>query len=303
MGCNLSWTCHGQSSGEVCVRHKTLSRLGVTIRRVRSNIHDNRFLLPRLRFFPLRAAFEAADAELLTLLVQPLYGDDANFGIHELIQNPVDACLERQDVGHHDQAEILAQSEQEVDIAVSIDTKNGVHYLTISDKGIGMTANTECEYFLRAGAFYRRSDSWRKLHEPDGLSRPLRSGRFGSGVLAGFVLSDEIKVSTRHLYATEMEGVEFSASLDAELIELVRCSRPVGTTIEIKLFRGVFQQITTALMGQLFVFGRIPDLTGLVIPAKPPNSRVLSRRSQNTQAVFMAGMRRKPAARMAPPSQ
>ena len=204
---DLSWAI----LGEVCVRHKTLSRLGVTIRRVRSNIHDNRFLLPRLRFFPLRAAFEAADAELLTLLVQPLYGDDANFGIHELIQSPVDACLERQDVGHHDQAEILAQSEQEVDVAVSIDTKNGVHYLTISDKGIGMTANTVCEYFLRAGAFYRRSDSWRKLHEPDGLSRPLRSGRFGSGVLAGFLLSDEIKVSTRHLYATEMEGVEFSA--------------------------------------------------------------------------------------------
>lgn len=44
----------------------------------------------------------------------------------------------------------------------------------------------------------------------------------------------------------------------------MRCSRPVGTTIEIKLFRGVFQQITTALMGQLFVFGRIPDLLYLL---------------------------------------
>lgn len=82
--------------GEVYGRYAPLNRLGLVIRRIRSNLGD-RPLLDRLAFVPLPARLTSAGSDLLQLLVGPLYGDDPAFGVCELIQNAVDACNERAD--------------------------------------------------------------------------------------------------------------------------------------------------------------------------------------------------------------
>src|SRR5260370_34870665 len=99
-----------------------------------------------------------------------------------------------------------------------------------------MAAETIRRYLLRAGASFRRSDAWRKIHETsEGKSRVLRSGRFGIGVLAAFLLGDEAEVSTRNAAAAADGGISFRATLDTEEIELTHCSRPVGTTVRVRI--------------------------------------------------------------------
>lgn len=122
-----------------------------------------------------------------------------------------------------------------------------------------MTADTVQHYFLRAGASYRTSDVWRKLHETEsGKSRVLRSGRFGIGVLAAFLLGDEIEVTTRHIDCREDEAVYFRATLDDDVIELERHIGPVGTSVSVKL-RPECATALTKLVRPSTTFGSLPD--------------------------------------------
>jgi len=99
-----------------------------------------------------------------------------------------------------------------------------------------MSLETLLNYFLRAGATFRRSSEWRLQFEPvAGSPVVLRSGRFGIGVLAAFLLGPKIRLSTRHATAQEYEGLEFEVGLDSEMIEIRRVSRPVGTTICVQI--------------------------------------------------------------------
>jgi hypothetical protein len=229
---DLSWAV----LGEVYGRNEKLRQLTLVLRRVKSNLDKVPAYLATLGYYPVRAAFGAAGAELLSLLVSPLYGDNPNFGVRELLQNAIDACRERDD--------IIAQGgknpktlDDEIDVEISIegDDKSGYEF-TIRDRGVGMTADTVVNYFLRAGASFRGSDLWKSTHQTEsGHSRVLRSGRFGIGALAAFLLGDSIRVKTRQINAKEEEGVAFTANLSDELIELHQCNHEVGTSITVPL--------------------------------------------------------------------
>jgi hypothetical protein len=125
--------------------------------------------------------------------------------------------------------------DEETDVVVSlIDNGKDGRWIEVADRGIGMTADVVRGYFLRAGASFRRSDAWRQLHEEmPNKSRVLRSGRFGIGVLAAFLLGNEIEVSTRHVSTPEDRALKFVATIDTDDIELRYCSRPVGTTVRV----------------------------------------------------------------------
>jgi hypothetical protein len=225
--------------GEVYGRYPPLSELGLKLRRVRSNIDDEGEFAKTVPYLPCEAAFDTAGPEMLKLLVKPLYGGRPEIGIRELLQNAVDACRELKDyldqTSEHPNLDLTKQS-AEVEIWLEDKGKAGC-WLDVSDRGIGMSAETVRRYFLTAGASFRRSDAWRGLHESgEGKSRVLRSGRFGIGVLAAFLLGDEVEVSTRHATAgANGGGITFKATLDKEEIELKQCSRPVGTTIRVRI--------------------------------------------------------------------
>ncbi|MGC3966251.1 MAG: hypothetical protein QM775_02420 [Pirellulales bacterium] len=63
----------------------------------------------------------------------------------------------------------------------------------------------------------------------------MRSGRFGIGALAAFLLGDEIEVTTRHISQPKDRGISFSASLDTEAINARYCPCAVGTEIRVRL--------------------------------------------------------------------
>jgi molecular chaperone HtpG len=227
--------------GEVYGRYEKLNPLGLGLRRVRSNLDDDQAFAKTVSYVPRKAAFEAADADLLNLLVEPLYGHRPEIGIRELIQNSVDACRELQDhLAQQANPSVPELTVQDAQVVVTLEESEakGKGWLEVSDQGIGMTPDVLRNYFLKAGASFRRSDAWRRSHEDkSGKSRVLRSGRFGIGVLASFLLGDEVEVSTRHVNAPADDGIKFTGSIDSSEIELRRFARPVGTTIRIRISR------------------------------------------------------------------
>ena len=229
---DLSWAV----LGEVYGRYEGLNRLGLVLRRIRSSLDDPAEFSKKVAYLPLKAAFRGSDADLLKLLIEPLYGNRPEVGLRELIQNAVDAVRElaqyQKDVPA---ASSVPLPQQEGDVIVSIEKRSsGEAWIAVADHGIGMSPGIIIEYFLTAGASFRRSETWRRAFETtDGKSKILRAGRFGIGALASFLLGPEVEVSTRHV--EEIDGVQFRASVDSDSIELRKASRPVGTTIRIRV--------------------------------------------------------------------
>ena len=235
---DASWAVLGEVYGRMTANN--LHLLGIKLRRIRSNIEDLTNFAKQVTYIPIRATFSTADPHLLNLLVGPLYNGDPAFGIRELIQNAVDSVRELKEyVKTRQQSRTLKLREQEADVVVSIKTDSVTNevWLAVSDRGIGMTPKVICDYFLCAGASFRESDTWRKeFSNEKGRAKILRTGMFGIGVLAAFLIGNQIHVVTRHVDATQGFGVEFQAGLDTDTIELKRTSCQVGTIICIRVF-------------------------------------------------------------------
>lgn len=229
-----TWAVLGETYG----MHNRLKILALTVRRIKSNLEAAPFL-SSLPFAPAHVRFEAAGADLLKLLVGPLYGDDPSFGVRELLQNAVDAVRELDSYcrRHQQSRSNLPLIEQEADVILSIDAQtDGSRTLTISDRGIGMTLDTIRNYFLRAGASFRNSSAWRQeFTDNEGRPQVLRSGRFGVGALAVFLLGDGITVTTRHVTSAGDGGLRFQASIDTDPIEVLRVPAKIGTSITVPL--------------------------------------------------------------------
>jgi molecular chaperone HtpG len=232
-----SWAVIGEIYG--LQGHNNLNKFGIKIRRVKSNLDDIKQFEKSIDYIPKKIGFDTAGNELLKLLVGPLYGGDVKVGVRELLQNAVDAVRECEDLP--DAVKTLADSDRydigcDVHIQVKIDKAGNPTALEVTDQGTSMTLDTLTGYFLKAGASFRKSDEWKRLHRDEqGKSKVLRSGRFGVGALAAFLLGDEIRVVTRHVSVTESEAFEFTANIDDEAIDIRKVSAPIGTKIEIRL--------------------------------------------------------------------
>ena len=215
-----------------------LHQLNLATRRVYSNLHSPAFL-DSLPYVPERTGF-AVDPNLLTLLVEPLYGKEPGVGVRELMQNAVDGVCELHAwcETHGIAIESLDLPEQDSDVQIDfIQRGDGTWYLRVTDKGIGMTSETIQNYFLRAGASFRQSPDWAKeFLDEQGKPRVLRAGRFGIGAFAVFLLGSSFCLKTRHAGATKTKCYAVEASADSQLIEIKRVEGlPVGTTIEVDL--------------------------------------------------------------------
>ena len=140
---------------------------------------------------------------------------------------------------------------------------------------------SEKTHFLKAGASFRYSDAWKREFEADDdgsssafRSKILRSGRFGVGALAAFLLDDEIQVSTRHVSAAS--GIRFKTRLDPEPVELRHDpSLKVGTTIRIH----VSPSVQTTLKKESYTT-RIPGSFDWFSLDKPIVRRVYGKRQR-----------------------
>ena len=246
--------------GEIYGRYD-LNNLWLTVRRVNSNLNKHS-LLSILPFYPVKAYFGAGNANFLKLLVKPLYGNRPEIAIRELMQNAIDAVREHDYLQRSgllkDSSEypIIDEKYPDADISIGFysqesfkgDTanipKSWQYWIEVKDKGVGMTPRSITDYFLKAGSTFRNSDYWKGafLNE-SGESKVLRSGRFGVGVLAAFLIGDQINVTTRHF--TEKSGIWFVAGLDDEYIQFNKVNGPIGTSIKIRCDKEIFDELGT----------------------------------------------------------
>jgi len=215
-----------------------LDQLNLKMRRVYSNLDDPKFR-ESLPYIPERTGF-SADPNLLTLLIEPLYGKEPGVGVRELMQNSVDAVCELHVwcESHGKTLESLDLPKQDSDVQIDfIQKDDGTWFLQVMDKGIGMTSETIQNYFLRAGASFRQSSDWvKEFLDEEGRSRVLRAGRFGVGAFSVFLLGPIFRLRTRHAGAPKSQGYAIEASFDSDLIEIRREEGlPVGTTIEVDI--------------------------------------------------------------------
>ncbi|ABG82602.1 ATP-binding protein [Clostridium perfringens] len=206
--------------------------LKLSFRRIHSNIDNKEVFLKYINFIPERVKFDS-NPDILKLLIEPLYGKNPAYGIRELLQNSIDACIEKERV-------YCDKYEPKVIITISDDQE----YIIVEDNGIGMNKDILINYFLVAGASFRNSDVWKKTYCSNNKSIIPRSGRFGVGVFASFLLGNEILVETSRM-GEEIE-YKFEANIDTDQIEVLKTivdSNKSGTKIKIKLDKTVIEQL------------------------------------------------------------
>ncbi len=186
-------------------------------RRITTNISNEKYR-NKLEYVPEQFGF-SYNNDLFKLLIAPLYGDDPTYGVRELVQNAVDACR----LCLNDES-----IKEEPYIVVEVDTQKSL--FTITDTGKGMNLYEIKNYFLTIGSSYNDNIDWKKERDQQHL---YRTGRFGIGVLAAFLLGSEISVVTKK--RGENIGYRFTASLNSNFIQIEKVqSAPFGTNIEIR---------------------------------------------------------------------
>jgi molecular chaperone HtpG len=242
-----SWDILGEIYGGNSRQNiSALGSKGLTVRRIRSNI-DSEDVFKKTGFsFPTGDFILGVDdVSLMLLLVAPLYNYDETFSIRELLQNALDAVKERcsMDSVFFE----TSRTAQTVRLFIDIDDSGRPTHLRIVDEGIGMNTATISRYFLRIGSSFGHSPEWVKLIRSTELGASIsRTGRFGVGVMAAFLLGDEIRVTTRQY--KESVGYTFSVRLEDRNVDvLFDRSASVGTSISI----GLRENISTKWMSQI----------------------------------------------------
>lgn len=218
----------------------------LTIHRIISNIQQKKSQEKLNEKFLTKEAKISANPAIVKLMMAPLYGDDPTYGVRELLQNAVDACLEREQWEKTNK-----EGNPNYKGLVDIRIENGV--FTITDNGMGMNEDILLNYYLSAGSSYRSSDAWMAANAPDGKSQVARTGKFGVGFLASFLLGEKIEVLTQ--YREDKIGYHFTFSQESTTLDVDRRQRfnpyaakvdapkHSGTTITIKLKAGVYERL------------------------------------------------------------
>ena len=231
-----NWINSIQQELDICwgiLSEKYGNKYKLSIHRVVTNIFDSSSLTIYNKKFLTKRAAISANPEIAKLLVVPLYGGNPTFGVRELIQNAVDACNERKVWEDRHGRKVTPGK-----IKIEIDTNQKI--FKISDNGIGMDSEVLLNYFLVAGSSFRNSNVWRECNKDDNNKTvTTRSGRFGIGALAAFLLGDTATVITRHIADENELGYSFSYDIKASKpLNVIRVENvEVGTQIIIPLMQ------------------------------------------------------------------
>ena len=173
-------------------------------------------------------AFQAEVAQLLHLVTHSLYSNQEIF-LRELISNASDACDKLRFEALNNTA--LYEDAPELQVRLSFD--KAAKTLTITDNGIGMTAQEAIDH-LGTIAKSGTKDFMNKL-SGDQQSDAQLIGQFGVGFYSGFIVADKITVETRRAGAQPEEGVRWisGGTGDFEVETITRAER--GTSVILHL--------------------------------------------------------------------
>ncbi|MDV7339634.1 ATP-binding protein [Terasakiella sp. A23] len=197
----------------------------------------------RANFIPHDWKFVVNDKLVMQRLVYDVYNDSQDF-LRELIQNALDTnrakmierFFENEDVPDWlpdvDQA-IRNKFPVHIDVETVREDDEDVQYITVTDKGMGMTEHIIQNYFLQIGCSYYKSDDFEKElgHNPRGKF----TSQFGVGFLSVFAVSDYVEVETYN--ATENKPLKLILTKPEDYLLPRHMEKPksTGTKIRIKM--------------------------------------------------------------------
>ncbi|PZD97381.1 HSP90 family protein [Paenibacillus sambharensis] len=149
---------------------------------------------------------------MIDLLSNHLYSNPGVF-IRELLQNGADAVTARKRLGHNLSGKI------------TVELFPSSHTLAVQDNGIGLTEREIIQFLAQIGHTSKRED-------PDSADEYI--GQFGVGLLACFVVSEEIVLITRS--AMEGDSIEWRGRPDGTYtIRKLDREVSIGTTVYLTL--------------------------------------------------------------------
>ncbi|MFN4898472.1 MAG: molecular chaperone HtpG [Burkholderiales bacterium] len=201
-------------------------------------------------------AFQAEVAQLLHLVTHSLYSNPEIF-VRELVSNASDACDKLRFEALNNDA--LYESQPNLEVRLSFDTE--AKTLTITDNGIGMTAQEAIDN-LGTIAKSGTKDFVSKLSGDQKADAQL-IGQFGVGFYSGFIVADKITVETRRAGAPTSEGVRWisGGTGDFEVQAIERATR--GTSIVLHLREDALQYANTWKLKE--IVGKYSDHISLPI--------------------------------------
>jgi molecular chaperone HtpG len=173
-------------------------------------------------------SFQAEVAQLLHLVTHSLYSNQEIF-LRELISNASDAC----DKLRFEALNNAALYENAPDLAVKVSFDKAAKTLTITDNGIGMSAQEAIDH-LGTIAKSGTKDFMSKL-SGDQKSDAQLIGQFGVGFYSGFIVAEKITVESRRAGLAAAEGVRWisGGTGDFEVEAITREAR--GTSVILHL--------------------------------------------------------------------
>jgi molecular chaperone HtpG len=173
-------------------------------------------------------SFQAEVKQLLHLVTHSLYSNKEIF-LRELISNASDACdkLRFEALNHPE----LYEDAPNLEVRIGFDKE--ARTLTISDNGVGMSAQEAIEH-LGTIAKSGTREFMNKLDSEQGKQTQL-IGQFGVGFYSGYIVADRITVESRRAGLKPEEGVRWSSegAGDFEVEPLTRATR--GTSVILHL--------------------------------------------------------------------
>ncbi|OCN02279.1 hypothetical protein A7X67_06435 [Clostridium sp. W14A] len=164
------------------------------------------------------------------LMGTKLYGKP-EVALRELLQNSIDACQLRSSLSEVWKDNYIPH------ICVSLETVNNTDYLIVDDNGIGMNQHIIDNYYTNIGQSYYTSTEFHDLmSESSKTFKPI--SRFGIGILACFMVCDNMEVETKKVlgpYQTD-EAIKISIEgYDSLFIITTGSRREPGTKTILKL--------------------------------------------------------------------
>jgi molecular chaperone HtpG len=201
-------------------------------------------------------AFQAEVAQLLHLVTHSLYSNKEIF-LRELISNASDAC----DKLRFEALNNTALYEDAPDLQVRLSFDQAAKTLTITDNGIGMTAQEAIDH-LGTIAKSGTKDFVSKL-SGDQKSDAQLIGQFGVGFYSGFIVAEKITVETRRAGTAAAEGVRWisGGTGDFEVETITRAER--GTSVILHLREAAMEYANTWKLKE--IVGKYADHISLPI--------------------------------------
>jgi molecular chaperone HtpG len=150
-----------------------------------------------------------------------IYGDK-KYGLRELIQNSIDACMVMQEESDGKDEFMYNPYQPFINIILDHDRKQVIIY----DNGRGMSVDILKKYFLNVGVSYYVSEDY--LFKGN-IYTPI--GNYGIGFLACFMLSDKINVITKYYGESLANKIEFEKNSEYICLTYEDVPRSQGTEI------------------------------------------------------------------------